>query len=391
MATVGNTLSPSFQDFAQLARLRETGNKEVTLGGSSGESLKTRGSFVSRLVEIFRPEKAQAQHRAAAEAFIGAVAKELTQVHGSRSSFHQVETIGDDRRAKVLDSLRGQLAAQLEGQARLTGSDIRAALNWLNTEAPFQVYADALDKAGTQLSSLEASADDDGSVRQAIDRFDDATPLSGSDLTALKRFESSYKDVQQTLDKLFDPERGSYASLNETMADKKRAASREGNAEEAQGWGELIQWSNDQNRETNSRVKDLGGVASKVSSILTHIEQRIDAPQKTHAPLERAAVAGSEGRSILKNREAGPVDPNAVWVDDGVEAEVPKDAFRHGDVDELKARETLKRATEELAAVGPRETEFKVSFAAGREVKTIAEIDQRLQGTAPAETPAAKP
>jgi hypothetical protein len=35
MATIGNTLSPSFQDFAQLARVRDNGSKEVLLSGSS--------------------------------------------------------------------------------------------------------------------------------------------------------------------------------------------------------------------------------------------------------------------------------------------------------------------------------------------------------------------
>jgi hypothetical protein len=387
MATIGNT--PTFQDFAQLARLREAGNKEVTLGSaSSGEALKTRGNFMARLVEIFKPEKAQAQHRAAAEAFVGAIEKELSKAHGASSPFHEFDQIADSRRAQVLGSLREQLSSQLEGQSRLTGSDIKSVLNWLNTEARFQVFADTMENAQSVLGDLEVSAENDKvdfSVRFVIDRFEEAQPLDADDMYQLQTFSDAYHGMEKALGELFDPESGSWSGLNETMADKKRAATKDGNAEEAQGWGEVIQWANDTNRDVNSRMKDLAGVSSKVDSILTHVKEAQGAPQKTHAPLEQAANTGTEGRSILKTREAGLVDPNAVLVDDGTENEPDAALFKHAQVDEGRAKESLKRSTDELAAVGPRERAHTVSFAAGREVKTLDQIDQRLQaGVQPA-------
>jgi hypothetical protein len=392
MATIGNTPSPTFQDFAQLARLREAGNKEVTVGSGSGDALKTRGNFLSRLVEIFKPEKAQAQHRAAAEAFIGAVEKELGKAHGANSPFHEFDQISDSRRAQVLGSLRDQLSAQLEGHARLTGSDIKSVLNWLNTETRYQVYSDAMENAQGVLDDLETAAENDKvdfSVRFVIDRFEESKPLDTDDIYQLQTFSDAYHGMQKALAEMFNPEEGKWSSLNETMADKKRAATKEGNTEVAQAWADVIQWSNDINRDVNSRMKDLAGVSSKVDSILTHVKEAQGAPQRTHAPLERPAVAGSEGRSILKNREAGPIDPNAVLVDDGTDNEPDAALFKHAQVDEAKAKESLKRGTEELAAVGPRESEFKVSFAAGREVKTIDQIDQRLQAGAATDTTAA--
>lgn len=386
MATIGNTISPSFQDFAQLARVRDNGSKEVLLSGSSsGEAIKTRGNFMSRLVEIFKPEKAQAQHRAAAEAFVGAIESELSKAHSASSAFHEFDQISDTRRAQVLGSLREQLSSQLEGQSRLTGSDIKSVLSWLNTEARFQVYADTMENAQAVLGELETASENDQvdfSARFAIDRFEDGKPLDADDLYQLQTFSDAYHGMQTALAEIFNADSGSWAGLNETMADKKRAATKEGKAEEAQGWTDVMQWANDTNRDVNSRMKDLAGVSSKVDSILTHVKQADGAPQKTHAPLERASVTGSEGRSILKNREATPVDPNAVLVDDGTNDEVSKDKFTGANVDEADKKASLARGKADLDGVGPRESGFKVSFAAGREVKTLEEIDQRLQGPA---------
>jgi uncharacterized protein YfcZ (UPF0381/DUF406 family) len=377
---------PSFQDFTQLARVRDNGAKEVTLGGSSGgEALKTRGNFMSRLVEIFRPEKAQAQHKAAAEAFVSAIESELSKAHSASSPFHEFDQIADTRRSQVLGSLREQLSSQLEGQSRLTGSDIKSVLNWLNTEARFQVYADTMENAQAVLGDLEIAAENDKvdfSVRYVIDQFEDGKKLDADDQYQLQTFSDAYHGMQTALAEIFNADSGSWGGLNETMADKKRAANKEGKTEEAQGWNDVIQWANDTNRDVNSRMKDLAGVSSKVDSILNHLKQADGAPQKTHAPLERAAVTGSEGRSILKNREATPVDPNAVLVDDGTNDELDVSKFTGANVDEADKKASLARSKADLDGVGPRESGFRVSFAAGREVKTLEEIDQRLQGPA---------
>jgi hypothetical protein len=336
-------------------------------------------------VEVFKPEKAQAQHRAAAEAFVSAIESELSKAHSAGSSFHEFDQISDTRRAQVLGSLREQLSSQLEGQSRLTGSDIKSVLNWLNTEARFQVYADTMENAQGVLDELETAAESDQvdfSARFAIDQFEDGKPLDADDVYQLQTFSNAYHGMEKALAEIFNPDSGSWSGLNETMADKKRAANKEGNTDEAKAWGEVIQWANDTNRDVNSRMKDLAGVSRKVDSILTHLNQAEGAPQKTHAQLDRAAVAGSEGRSILKSREATPIDPNAVLVDDGTNDEVSLDKFTGADVDEADKKASIARGKADLDGVGPRESGFKVSFAAGREVKTFEQIDQRLQGPA---------
>lgn len=375
---IGN--SPGFNDFAQIARLRNSDSKEVTLGDTlKGEAaVQTRGRFFSRLVEIFRPSVARAQHQASAEAFVAAIEKHLAAPHASNSPFVNAELISGDRRELLLNNLRGQLADQLQGQARLTGSDVKAALDWLRTEVRFEVHLEMANTLGEALSNLEASAadQDDLSVRQAIDHYDDSVALTSEDKESVKAFVELYADTKGLMKELFDAESGSYNGLKETMMDKKRKATSEGREAEAAGWGELLQWCGDQHRELSSRLTELKSVADKANNI----QQAIDGPQRNHAPLQQPAQTGSAGRGILKHTEASPVDPNAKWVDDGTDndVEMPEEVRESGAAKQSR----LARSRDELASVSERSEAFKVSFAEGRQVRNIpgrseaAELEQ---------------
>jgi hypothetical protein len=270
---------PSFNDFAQFARTRNIADREVTLGNTQrGEAaLQSRGRFVSRLVEFFRPSLARAQHQASAEAFVEAVERQLETAHPEKSMFHHVELLSQDRKKALIDSFRGKIASQLEGQSRLTGSDIKAALQWLSTEAPMVVHLEEIEALETALDNLEASAEDrdDLSVRQAIDCFDDGLPLAHRDKEAIEVFANVYSDVQGAMRELYDENSGTYNDLKTEMMKSRREA-RDANLDAvAAGWGECLQWFSDKQGELSTRVKDLAGVNNKAQSIL----QTFAAPQ----------------------------------------------------------------------------------------------------------------
>lgn len=377
---------PRFNDFAQIARLRDSDNQEITLGDTrKGEAaLQTRGRFVSRLVEIFRPSAARAQHQASAHAFVAAVERHLAEPQAANSPLRNAELISRERRDLLLSNLREQLADQLQGQARLTGSDVKAALEWLRTEVRFEVHLETANNMGEALDNLEASAEDrdDLSVRQAIDHYDDSVALTATDQEAVRSFVEIYDETKQLMNEVFHPETGSYNGLKETMMGKKREATAQGRETEAAGWGELLQWCSDQHRELSGRLAELGGVANKARSIL----QAIDGPQRNHAPLQAPANTGSAGRGILKRSEPAPVDPNAKWVDDGTDNDV--ELAKEAQESDVVRQSRLARSRDELDGVGERSAGFKVSFAEGRQVRSIpGRSEEAAQEQEPPEPP----
>lgn len=299
---------PKFQDFARFAQQCDIAHREITLGNpDKGESvLQSRGRFVSRLVEFFRPSLARAQHQASAEAFVAAVEEQLSHAHAEGSVFHNVEIMSPDRKASVLASLRDQLATQLAGQSRLTGSDINAALQWLSSDIPAQIHAEGIEAIEEALDHLEAGSEeaDAASIRKAIDHFDEARPLTADDKEAIEGFVQLYQAAKEAIGELYHPEYGTYTALKATMISTKQEATSAGRTDEAAGWGECLQWFNGKQRDLTSRLTELAGVNHKATLML----QTIDAPQMTHPPLQSIPNKENQGRGILKTRDPAHKD-----------------------------------------------------------------------------------
>ncbi|MDI9332525.1 MAG: hypothetical protein QM527_14690 [Alphaproteobacteria bacterium] len=247
------------------------------------------------------------------------------------------------------------------------------------SEVAYQVYAQAMvvDEAAIELLELAREDNDrDFNVRRVIDKFDASVPLTEKDMENLHHFNDAFMPTKASIDHFLNEKTGIFPNkLAVLMDSKKNAAINADRFEEAQSWERILNESNSKNIEMDQRLKDLSGVASKVSAILSHLQESDGAPQKTLAPLAQPAVTGSMGeKGILKNKfKDSYIDPRAVRFDDGTNDPVPESAFRRRVVDETlpTPRVRMHRSMADLNKFDPSNKDFTVSFSAGRAVKSF--------------------
>ena len=158
--------------------LAETGRHQQVLldahGSAPAEQIKTRGSFSSWMVNLFRGESVRNEQRAVAQAFMQALQAHVQQ--GSGDSQQLSGALKADYGASMqeaLDAVRGQLANQLEGTRALTTDDIRSALGFIS-----QVQEETLTPLMQELREdtvLATAAQHLQAVRQAVAGFDRAS------------------------------------------------------------------------------------------------------------------------------------------------------------------------------------------------------------------------
>jgi hypothetical protein len=146
------------------------GNQQVLLAGAGGpqaDEIKTRGSFASFVVNLFRGQGVRQEQQAVAQAFVQALQNHLSAATGDAAQLP--DALKTDYTATMQDALgavRRQLANQLEGTKALTAEDIRSALGFVaevqqETLAPLMGEsreAATVDLAGQRLQTLQTLA-----------------------------------------------------------------------------------------------------------------------------------------------------------------------------------------------------------------------------------------
>jgi len=143
------------------------GSQQVLLSDAAGaqaDGIKTRGSFASFVVNLFRGEGVRQEQRAVAEAFVQALQADLGTVGGEAAQLP--DALKTDYTAAMQDALaavRQKLANQLDGTQALTADNIRQALSFVaevqqEALAPLMQEAReaaAVDLAGQRLQTLQ--------------------------------------------------------------------------------------------------------------------------------------------------------------------------------------------------------------------------------------------
>jgi hypothetical protein len=143
------------------------GSQQVLLSDAAGtqaEGIKTRGSFASFVVNLFRGEGVRQEQKAVAEAFVQALQAELGAVAGEAAQLP--DALKTDYTAAMNDALavvRQNLANQLDGTRALTADNIHQALSFVaqvQQEALTPLMQEArevaaVDLAGQRLQTLE--------------------------------------------------------------------------------------------------------------------------------------------------------------------------------------------------------------------------------------------
>lgn len=144
------------------------GGQQVLLSDAAGaqaDGIKTRGSFASFVVNLFRGEGVRQEQKAVAEAFVQALQTHLSTVSGEAAQLP--DALKTDYTAAMNDALavvRQRLANQLDGTRALTADNIHQALSFVaevQQEALTPLMQEAreaavVDLAGQRLQTLQA-------------------------------------------------------------------------------------------------------------------------------------------------------------------------------------------------------------------------------------------
>jgi hypothetical protein len=146
------------------------GNQQVLLSGAGGpqaDEIKTRGSFASFVVNLFRGQGVRQEQQAVAQAFVQALQNHLSAGTGEAAQLPDaLKTDYSSTMQDALGAVRRQLANQLEGTKALTADDIRSVLGFITevqqeTLAPLMTEsreAALVDLAGQRLQALQTLA-----------------------------------------------------------------------------------------------------------------------------------------------------------------------------------------------------------------------------------------
>lgn len=148
----------SIETFRHIAQ--SGGNQQVLLDASHNSQapeIKTRGSFSSWVVNLFRGEKLISQQQQVAQSFVQALQDNLQhQVPDALRVSEQLKSDYDTAMQETLGAVRRQLAKQLDGTRALTANDIQLALKFV-TAVQQQTLAPLLEEAVQVVAETDAA------------------------------------------------------------------------------------------------------------------------------------------------------------------------------------------------------------------------------------------
>lgn len=323
---------------------------------------------MSRLVETFLPQLARRQHQAAAEAFLTAVTSELASGR-SNELLKGAQLIPASHKDAVISSLRQSLSQQLSGQARLTGADVARSLTALQDKVLIDGLLAKLQTANSKADSINQIFQQ---IAPSLEEQDSLTQLDApvaSELRYLQEqvgeLKSLYKDIQNQQEdfqsRLADLTFGQTGENLAAQRDKQRALS--------SGMAAL--------KDSCQQIFDIKnglhlGIAYKIDRALdkhdaarTSSGDRVvampEVKPEIHEPVMSPMPEPRKG--ILKTRpnEQILIDPQPKWVDDGIEAEVPKPASFKREFDQTEA-DRANAMYDSLPSVDRDEDSFAVRF-----------------------------
>jgi hypothetical protein len=178
------------------------GHHQVLLassGANSADNIKTRGSFASWVVNLFRGDGVRQEQNQVAEAFVRCLENQLQQ--GTPESGQLVNTLKADYTAtmqETLGAVRRQLANQLDGTRALTTHDIRQVLKFV-AEVQDETLVPLMEE-NRQLLALDQAQESIEAVRSQMADFKarptDNKPSAGQHLANyLSGFQVASSDI----------------------------------------------------------------------------------------------------------------------------------------------------------------------------------------------------
>ena len=333
MPPVDNNPRANLDAFQRLTRsLDKADSSQVRL--SDDGSIKARSAFVTKLVSLFtRASKVEANNRAVAEAFVGAVERNLQRQVG--------KSLSQDWAASIVDNVRAHLADQLAGKAMLSLGDLKAQLAYLKDDLAVGVFVQTAQSQTESLKSAmdqyRTSAEGKPSVEELSSKFANGGKLTADELQQVKDWHASAQAASTDLLALVDGDTATQLrSRLESKVTSQRAA---GETDSADAWQETLdlvaQWQGYAGEFDSMVSEDInyaahmlkyGGDPSLTKDALKG--ERWATPNPGHEPLAADAPAGKS--ALKKGSVAGPVDPKAQWLDKGGQqlpsnAAVPED------------------------------------------------------------------
>ena len=165
----------SFRNIAE-----QGGHQQVLLNAANTntDAIKTRGSFASWVVNLFRGDGVRQEQHLVAEAFVRCLEDQLQQ--GTPESAQLNDALKSDYTAtmqEAISAVRRQLANQLDGTRALTADDIRQVLSFV-TEVQDEALTPLMQE-NKQLVALEQAHQSLQSVRSLMTAFK-AAPQEGT-------------------------------------------------------------------------------------------------------------------------------------------------------------------------------------------------------------------
>ncbi len=167
-----------------------------TQGAATAEGIKTRGSFVSWVVNLFRGDGVRSDQSAVAQAFVQALQNHVQQ--GNEESQQLTGALKSDYSVamhEAMNAVRGQLANQLQGTSALTTDDIETALSFIA-----RVQQDTLTplmKESREAATLETASQRLQAARLVRTRFDEVGTTQKSPGQYLAHYISGQKPTAE--------------------------------------------------------------------------------------------------------------------------------------------------------------------------------------------------
>jgi hypothetical protein len=176
----------------------------------------------------------EANNRAVAEAFVGAVERNLQRQVG--------KSLSQDWAASIVDNVRAHLADQLAGKAMLSLGDLKAQLAYLKDDLAVGVF---VQTAQSQTEALKSAMDqyrasDEGkpSVEELSGKFANGGKLTADELQQVKDWHASAQAASTDLLALVDGDTATQLrSRLESKITSQRAA---GETDSADAWQETL-------------------------------------------------------------------------------------------------------------------------------------------------------
>lgn len=197
-----------------------------TEGPAPAESIKTRGSFLSWVVNLFRGESVRNEQSAVAQAFMQALQSHVQQdTPESQQLTGALKTDYNISMQQAVNTVRGHLSNQLAGTRALTTDDISTALSFIaqvqqETLSPLMLEA-------REEAALETAAQRKQEALQALESFNaagGAEKSPGENLSAYINGQNPGADRVAAIQVQLETLKEKFSALDRSIRDLKQLA-----------------------------------------------------------------------------------------------------------------------------------------------------------------------